>query len=179
MHNDRLKFLIKKLKNGESSYFNEFYSGTKAAVWYIITRFMRDRNAAEDVMQEVYVSFLNSLYRVDENKNPMSYLLTTARNKTLDEFKKRTKEELTESPEEHGGSQDFSSPLVDFPLLNLCKEKLTKDEYEILELTMVMGYKRVEAAKMLGKPVSTLYRTYKAVVQKAKKLYKEAYYADR
>ncbi|WP_251545120.1 RNA polymerase sigma factor [Pumilibacter intestinalis] len=171
----RLIELIRRLKRGDKNGFEEFYRLTKSAVWYVISRKLFDRQKAEDVMQETYVKFLNSLQKVDEEGNPMAYLLTIAKNKSLDEYKKNAKEQLSDEMEEHGGRADFYSPLADSPLLCLCKEKLAAEEFELLELTVVFGYRRVEAAKMLGKPVSTVNRQYHSVLKKVKKLYKEAY----
>lgn len=64
-------------------------------------------------------------------------------------------------------------PEKDFPFLEYLKKKFTEEEYYILEKTVILGYRRVEVAKMLGKPISTVNRKYHDVIKKAKKLYKE------
>ena len=110
----RLIELIRRLKRGDKNGFEEFYRLTKSAVWYVISRKLFDRQKAEDVMQETYVKFLNSLQKVDEEGNPMAYLLTIAKNKSLDEYKKNAKEQLSDEMEEHGGRADFYSPLAAF-----------------------------------------------------------------
>lgn len=179
MQTDKIKYLVRELKKGKKEKFAEFYALTKSAVWYVIRSRMTDEHKAQDVMQESYVAYLNALDKVDESKNPLSYLITLAKNKTLDEYKKHRREDCVEAPEDYAGAETFYSPLADAPLLALCREKLKKEEYEILELTVIIGYKRVEVAKIMGKPVSTLNRMYHEILKKVKRLYKEAYDESR
>lgn len=82
MNYERFKRLIGKLKRGKQEYFDEFYELTKGAVYYKIKSYGSvDSAAAEDIMQETYVSFLKHIDSADENGNPLAYLLT----KTLNE----------------------------------------------------------------------------------------------
>lgn len=175
MQKHKITSLVRELKKGDKSKFNEFYELTKNAVWYAIRTKLPDENKAQDVMQDSYIAFINALDKVDENNNPLAYLLTLAKNKALDEYKKHAKEQSEEDLETYAGAVDFSSPFCDSPLLLLCKDKLGDEEYKILELTVIYGYNRVETAKILNKPVSTLNRLYHSVLKKAKQLYKEAY----
>lgn len=168
----RLKRLLSKLKEGKKEYFNEFYALTKGAVWYVIAKYVTVRFYAEDVMQDAYVAFLNNLDKVDGD--PLPYLCRIASNKALDAVKKESRTDKSAQPEDYN-SGVCDTYGFDAPLLNLCKEKLNDEEYFILENTVVFGYKRVEVATMLGKPVSTVNRKYNDILVKVKKLAKEVY----
>ena len=63
----------------------------------------------------------------------------------------------------------------DSPLMELCKKRLTENEYFLLEKVVILGYKQKEVAAMLGEPISTVNHRYKTLVKKIKLLYKEAY----
>lgn len=176
MKDARIKELICKLREGKQEYFGEFYELTKNMVWYIICQTIINKQIAEDIMQESYIAFLISLYKVDEHKNPLSYLLTIAKNRSIDEFRKHAREICVESYDMLGNIElSTENWILDAPLLSLCKKRLTSEEYKILELTVIIGYKRVEVAKMLQQPISTLNRRYHMVLKKVKDLYKEVY----
>lgn len=135
-----LNYLVKKLKNGEQKYFKEFYDRTKTGVFYLVKKTLGNHSLhAEDVMQEVYVTFLNKLPVIDDNKNYKAYLLSIAKSKSLDEIKKHLRidksVEIADLP--------FSvtdNELSDFPLMEYCKTKLTEEEFRLLELSVVYGF---------------------------------------
>lgn len=104
----------------------------------------------------------------------MQYLCSIAANKALDSIKKDVKiDKSVQSDELIIGKCDEYA--CDAPLLNLCKKRLDEEEYFILENTVVFGYTRVEVAKMLDKPVSTVNRRYNKILEKIKKLATEVY----
>lgn len=173
MGNLRLNYLIKKLKQGKSQYFDEFYALTKGAVYYAVKTHVTGSDV-EDVMQETYVKFLSVISGVDEKKNPLAFLYEIAKNKALDVTRKRSRTDTDVIVEEMqiGVNEVYSH---DSPLMELCKKRLTENEYFLLEKVFILGYKQKEVAAMLGEPISTVNHRYKTLVKKVKLLYKEAY----
>lgn len=169
MNTLRLKTLAEKLKKGRREYFDEFYGLTKTSVYFTARSFFADEFFIEDVMQESYYSFLNNLYKVEGN--PLPYLIEITKNKALDKLKKNKKTDYSVEIETLNIAEE--EPEKDFPLLDYMKKRLSEEEYFILEKTVILGYRRVEVAKMLNKPVSTVNRKYHDVIKKVKKLYKE------
>lgn len=189
----RLKFLIDKLKDGKKEYFIEFFDLTKKGVFYIISKNLFQQAFVEDILQETYITFINSLHKISTNANPYSYLLVIAKNKAIDECRRNklknaknledleTLESLINI--ENAQEQEILESIIDtyqeneinFPLLSHCKKMLLPEEFKILELTIIFGYKRVEVAKILHEPVSTVNYKYNAILKKIKKLYKEVY----
>ena len=165
----RLKTLIVKLKKGRREYFDEFYELTKKSVYFTVRSLSTDKFFIEDVMQDAYVSFLTNLNKVDGN--PLPYLIEIAKNKALDAIKKNNK--VDTSIEIETLNLAAAETETDFPFLNRLKKQLTEEEYFILEKTVFMGFRRVEVAKMLNKPVPTVNRKYHVVLNKIKKMYKE------
>lgn len=171
MNNLRVKILLHKLKAGKTEYFDEFYRLTKGAVWYVVRKYVYDRFDAEDVMQDAYVSFLTNLGAV--SGNPVPYLCTVAKNKALDKIKKDSKIDKSSPFEElRLGAEDNYS---DGTLIEECRKKLDEEEFFIIEQTIIIGYNRVEVAKMLNKPVSTVNRKYNQILKKIKIIAKGVY----
>lgn len=91
MLKEKVARAIRQLKKGKTEYFDEIYDLTKASVYYVIRGVLKDNYLVEDAMQETYVAFLNSIARIDDEQNPLSYLLQIAKNKALDEARRMTR----------------------------------------------------------------------------------------
>lgn len=168
----KLRWLLSKLKAGKKEYFEEFYTLTKGAVWYVIGKYVKERFFAEDILQDAYVSFLNNLASV--KGDPLPYLCSIAKNKALDSIKKEAKIDKSLVPEDLN-SAAFDDYKIEYPLLETCRKNLSEEEFFILENTVIYGYTRVEVAKMLKKPVSTVNRQYNALLKRVKNMAEEAY----
>lgn len=165
-------YLLSKLKAGKREYFDEFYELTKGAVWYVVRKYVRQDFFAEDVMQDVYVSFLNNMQNVVGD--PLPYLCGMAKNRALDSIKKDAKVDKNQLPEDlpFATADEYETDNV---LLQTCKKRLSEEEYFILEHTVVFGYTRVAVAEMMDKPISTVNRKYNDILKKVKILAKEVY----
>ena len=163
--NEKINALVKRLKKGKTRYFDEFYDLTKKAVYFTVFKILGTAAESNDVMQDVYVSFLNRLDDIDEN-GAYAYLVASAKNKALNALRQKKRllalDEKQEIPD-------------DMPLLKHAKKILSEKEWELLELCVVFGYKRVEAAKLLGAPVSTVNWQYNNILKKLGKSFKEVY----
>lgn len=175
MQKNNLRSYISRLKTGERDAFDPFYEQTKGSVWFAVHAIVKDRQTAEDLMQETYISFLNHISEIDESANPLAYLVTTARNKALNELRRRkslSNADLDELPIPDP-KDSFSE--CDTPLLDRAKKILSEKEWRLLELCVIYGYKRVEVAKMLRMPVSTVNWQYNQLLKKLKKQCAEVY----
>ena len=188
MKKHKLKMLVKKLKEGKSEYFDEFYDLTKVAVFCVIKKFITDNALVQDLMQDTYIKFLNSLHKIDSSYNPFSYLLMIAKNKAIDEIRKNGRVDYVDFEDTLDNitsinankiavelTEDDNTFTYNSPLLKYCKENLSGEDFKILEMTTIFGYKRVEVAEMLNIPKSTLNWKYNQILKKVKEFYKEVY----
>ena len=95
MLKEKVARAIRQLKKGKTEYFDEIYDLTRASVYYVIRGVLKDNYLVEDAMQETYVAFLNSIAKIDDGQNPLSYLLQIAKNKALDEARRKSKSTQT------------------------------------------------------------------------------------
>ena len=174
MQSHHFSYLIRQFQKGDFSAFDEFYDRTRAAVFYVLRKCTTDGTLLEDVMQETYLSFLKNVSRVDEKQNPVGYLVQIAKNKLTDEFRKRNRTETVSYEDLQLPAQDADS--TDFPLLTYAKQHLSAEEFSLLELTVIYGYRRVEVAKLLNQPVSSVNWKYHRLLKKLKSFYREVYH---
>lgn len=79
---------VEKLRSGNSEYFEDIYLETNRLVFYIVSRYLKDEDAVQDIVQEVYISAWDNIDTLKDN-NIQPWLNTIARNKSLDFLKKK------------------------------------------------------------------------------------------
>ncbi|MDY0214787.1 MAG: sigma-70 family RNA polymerase sigma factor [Bacilli bacterium] len=168
---ERIILLLGHLKKGEMDFFDEFYSLTKYQIYYSILALAKNNELAEDILAETYIKFLEKLDAINAKKNPLGYLLITARNLTLDYFKKENRVSYIEdytTEEEIGASVSDEYDDSDRPLLRM-QEILNETEYEVVVLYILSEMTHKEIAKQLKKPLGTITWTYSNAIKKLQK----------
>ena len=153
---------IRQFHSGDTSDFDAFYQATSRQVYFTALGILKDRAAAEDVMQDTYVSFLRTVDRVRPEQNIAAYLCVIARNRALNLLKrdKRTvygegalKVLSAEAAPDNDGTVEQILSLLD-----------RADEREIVTYHVVLGYKFREIAGIMRIPLDTvLWRYNKAI----------------
>ena len=149
---------MKKLSNGDASAFESIYKKTQKAVYYTALSILRDRSLAEDVMQTTYLKVIKSARTYREGTDATAWIVRICRNEALNLKKKRGREVYLDERENEGvfGTEQTD----DYGLLiDLARRTLPQDEFEVLILVAVVGYKRREVAELMNIPLSTA--TYK------------------
>src|SRR6516225_11636630 len=83
---DRL--LVRQIRQGDSRAWDGLIARYEGRLLAFAERRLRDRAASEDVVQEAFVGFLNSLPNFDENRELQTYLFTIASHKLTDHLRK-------------------------------------------------------------------------------------------
>src|SRR5579871_6183034 len=89
---DRL--LIQQIRDGDSRAWETLIARYEGRLLAFVQRRIRDRNASEDVVQETFVGFLNSLPNFDDNRELQTYLFTIASHKLTDHLRKQGRHPL-------------------------------------------------------------------------------------
>src|SRR3984957_19562678 len=79
---DRL--LIQQIRQGDPRAWETLISRYEGRLLAFVQRRLRDRSATEDVVQETFVGFLNSLPNFDDRRELQTYLFTIASHKLTD-----------------------------------------------------------------------------------------------
>src|SRR5579871_5226509 len=83
---DRL--LIQQIRDGDSRAWETLIARYEGRLLAFVQRRIRDRDASEDVIQETFVGFLNSLPNFDDRRELQTYLFTIASHKLTDHLRK-------------------------------------------------------------------------------------------
>lgn len=164
----KLENYVEKLKNKDEDAFETIYKQTQHGVFALIVGIVKDRNLAEDLMQETYIEMIKSINSYQKKYKFINWLLTIARNKAIDEYRRRKRELKidindsqfnlsTNATQDHDVEADY--------LLSL----LTIDEREVVLLYVVQNLKHKDIASILNKPVGTVTWLYKTAMDKMRK----------
>lgn len=89
---DRL--LIQQIRDGDSRAWETLIARYEGRLLAFVQRRIRDRDASEDVVQETFVGFLNSLPNFDDNRELQTYLFTIASHKLTDHLRRNGRHPL-------------------------------------------------------------------------------------
>jgi RNA polymerase sigma-70 factor (ECF subfamily) len=153
---------LKLTGRGDQAAFRRLYAATSVKLFGIIVRILGRRDLAEEVLQEVYIRVWQRAVDFDPAiTSPMTWLVTIARNRALDETRRKTSRSLEDCPEfVHASSNE--SPLPDHERnenhlrLMACLDRLGPDERKAVVAAYHYGMTREEIARSTNRPVATV-----------------------
>ncbi len=160
---------MERLKNGDKSALEGIYGETRRAVYYTALSVVKERMLAEDVMQSCYLAVMQSASQYRAGTNARAWIVKIARNLALNLAKKRGRElsvDERESPHlfGSGGAEEYGY------LIDCARRNLPGEEFNILMLAAVEGYKRREIARILEMPLPTVTWKYHRAVKKLREI---------
>jgi len=153
---------IARVSRQDRAAFELVYAATSAKLYGIIIHILGRRDVADDVLQEVYIRVWQRASEFDPGRaSPITWLATIARNRALDEIKRKAMRSLDDCPEVfHLASSD--SPLDDYEQdearrrLQSCLDLLGPEKKDVVLQAYYYGMTRKEIAMRIGRPVSTV-----------------------
>ncbi len=148
----------------DRSAFAPLYEASSAKLFGVALRILRNRQQAEEVLQEVYIRIWRRAadYR-PEKGTPMTWMITIARNRALDR-RRQQKPELrldeasgraeTADPEPGPLAQSIASEQG--RALAACLEKLAAEQRGCITLAYQEGYTHGELATRFDTPLGTV-----------------------
>src|SRR5258708_2858125 len=88
MPSDSDRLLIQQIRQGDARAWDSLISRYEGRLLAFVQRRLRDRAASEDVVQETFVGFLNSLPNFDDRRELQTYLFTIASHKLTDHLRR-------------------------------------------------------------------------------------------
>ena len=164
----QLNTLLLNLKNGDIDALDGIYEITNSAVFSIALSVVHNAEEAKDLMMSTFLKVREKINYYTPDTNGYAWILTIARNLSINENKKISRSTPTDFQE-----KDFiaSSNEVDadIPVFKIAKRILSAEELTIVLLYSVNGYKHREIAKILNKPLGTVLWSYNNSLKKIKK----------
>src|SRR5436190_12374434 len=88
MPSDSDRLLIQQIRQGDPRAWETLIARYEGRLLAFVHRRLRDRSASEDVVQETFVGFLNSLPNFDDRRELQTYLFTIASHKLTDHLRR-------------------------------------------------------------------------------------------
>ena len=148
---------------GDEAALKALYDETAAKLFGLVLRIVRNREAAEDVLQDVYLRIWQKAGSyAPEAGRPITWMCAIARNRAIDVVRARKETPLTELvdgedwmhqvPDPHDGERD----ILDRGALALCLERVDAVHRHCLVLAYCEGFSREELAARFERPVNTI-----------------------
>ncbi len=160
---DDLTLILRKTAQGDRLAFAALYRATSAKLFGVILRILDDRSLATDILQEVFVKIWRNASGYDPAKAaPMTWMAAIARNRALDEARKRKHATLDPESEDLHIAAPETDPLAgrqkneDLTRLLACLDGLDAERRRIVVLAYCHGLSRDELATRFAKPVATI-----------------------
>jgi RNA polymerase sigma-70 factor (ECF subfamily) len=94
MPSDSDRLLIQQIRQGDPRAWETLISRYEGRLLAFVQHRIRDRDASEDVVQETFVGFLNSLPNFDDRRELQTYLFTIASHKLTDHLRRNGRHPL-------------------------------------------------------------------------------------
>lgn len=148
---------------GDREAFRQLYGATHCKLFGIVLRILRRQELAEEVLQEVYVAIWTRACDFTPGRaSPISWMAAIARNRALDEVRRR-RPEFTDADEKlEDASDPAASPAdqaeinADLRRLESCMGGLDASRRDAIRLAYLDGLSRQELADRFQQPVGTI-----------------------
>ncbi len=160
--------LLAAVAAGSEEALAALYEQTSSAVYGFALSLLRNRQDAEDIMQETYVRLAKAASGYRPEGKPMAWILTIVRNLA----RMRLREESRLCHPEAGGwasSEPVETLSDDRLVLEIALRRLEDEERQIVMLHAVSGLKHREIAVLLERPLSTVLSRYHRALSKLRR----------
>ncbi|MCC5941260.1 MAG: sigma-70 family RNA polymerase sigma factor [Balneolaceae bacterium] len=167
-----------RVQNGDVDALKKLYQRYKNLLFGLILSILKNRQEAEDCLQEVFTQAWEKSDRFDASKgNVYSFLVTMARNKAIDRtrsraFKDAGKEDhiindFTLTPESDGNNPHENLELAErAQKVKEALKKLNKNERQVLYVSYYNGLSQSEISDKMNIPLGTVkYRMRQGMIK--------------
>jgi RNA polymerase sigma-70 factor (ECF subfamily) len=164
----RIAELLARTALADQKAFGELYRLTSAQLYAVALRILRESSAAEEVLQEAYVSVWHHAGSYDRAKSQaQTWLTSIVRNRCLDRLRRREVDTVTlRRDDSDDGDMDFASEApspVDMLLdgaeaqsVRQCVDALEGAQKQAIALAFYHGLSHAELAAHLREPLGTV-----------------------
>ena len=137
MPSDSDRLLIQQIRQGDPRAWETLIARYEGRLLAFVQRRLRDRAASEDVVQETFVGFLNSLPNFDERRELQTYLFTIASHKLTDHLRRTGRHPLRSLSD--GGGELLNQQLDQNPTASSRVRSDERQELESAAITRCLG----------------------------------------
>jgi RNA polymerase sigma-70 factor (ECF subfamily) len=159
---DKLALDLERVAAGDVDAFVRVYRATSAKLYGIVVRILGRGDLAEEVLQEVFLRVWQRAGDFNATRaSPITWLAAIARNRALDEGRRRQMSSIEEIPEllDVPSTEDISATYEagdELRRLHACLGRLAPDVRRSLEFVYFQGLSREETARRIGHSSTTV-----------------------
>ncbi len=163
----RLEEYLKEIADDNMASLRFLYEETSAGVYSFTLSMLKNREDAEDAVQDVYLSIHRSAHLYTPMGRPMEWIMTVTKNICISKLRDRNKLKPLSDEDKPIAFPDISRS-EDRMLLNEALKILTDEERKVIILKTVAQLKHREIATVLGIPQATVRSKYRRALKKLK-----------
>ncbi|MEP6974734.1 MAG: sigma-70 family RNA polymerase sigma factor [Spartobacteria bacterium] len=159
--------LLQRIGQGDRASFEQFYDRFSRILFSIAYRLLRNEQAAEDVLQEVFVQIWKKAPLYDPARGkPLTWAVTLTRHRAIDlirstQRRDRLNDEVKLESEVKEKFDDNDSFLLAATgervrFIRAAMQKLSADQREAIDLAFFHSYTQTEIAERLDQPLGTV-----------------------
>ncbi len=170
------KELITALKEGDKNAIGLVYDNYGAALYGVVLRIVQSPEAAEEVVQDVFVKIFKNIQSFDENKGKFyTWAINIAKNTAIDatrtsDFKNRQKTEQFDFVV-YSQTQPSSNLSVDTIGLREIVDKLDEKHRAVIDLAYFQGYTQSEIEEEMNIPIGTVKTRLRLAIKELRKAF--------
>lgn len=171
---DELAQLLARVALGHRESFTVLYERTRVRLFAVVLRIQKNREQAEDVLQEVYVNVWRAASGFDARlAQPLTWMCSIARHRAIDSLRRRQGEPTWVSTQGGGGAGEERDLLDEVPSdqagpleqlvqaaealwVQRCLATLSQDQRQSLALAFYQGLSHSEVAEHLHQPLGSV-----------------------
>ncbi len=166
MQKNTLSEIFNRIRNNETTAIEILYSEYKELIYGISYSIIKNREASEDIVQNIYLKIVKMDRSLLPTNYEMSWLYSVTRNETINYIKKTNKELNVSDMYEISVEDENINKIIDKDTYNKIINKLSDKDKEIVSLKILGDRKFKEISEILKMPIGTVqWRYYKALHQ--------------
>jgi RNA polymerase sigma-70 factor, ECF subfamily len=172
--------LVEQMTGGDESALAALYDRYSGMLFAMLLRILRDRHAAEEVLQDLFLQLWRDAARFDSSRGSLpAWLLVIGRNRAISRLRSRGHREVPEDIEAfpvHAlpSSVNMEDEMQRALLINRLRaamEALPREQRETVELAWFEGMTQTEIAARTGTPLGTVKSRVRSAMQSLKELF--------
>lgn len=149
--------LLAKTALGSREAFRDLYQLTVAHLFPVALRILKQRDRAEEAVQDAYVQIWNKADQFHASRGAAgAWMSTIVRYRALDQLRRRPPEQSDNDLPETADTQDDIGRMQVGSDLQLCFEDLSAEQQQAVSLAYLEGLSHAELSQRLTTPLGTV-----------------------
>jgi RNA polymerase sigma-70 factor, ECF subfamily len=175
---DNPRELVLEIGRGDRGAFGRFYDRYAPLVFSFAMRLVRERAAAEDLLQEVFLQIWRDARSYSpERGTPEAWIITITRSRAIDRLRSIRRRDRTFVPMEGSAGKEYdakvesgAAPSDARIMVNSALSRLSGSQREVLQLAYFDGLSQSEIADRLKEPLGTVKTRMRAALARLKEI---------